>query len=85
MSNARSPGDDRGASASWRSERTTLFESDYIESIALAEPASSGARRRRYKNFSGDIVDEAIPDPIPNSEVKLVRANGTAWGICVGE
>ena len=35
--------------------------------------------------LSGDFVEEAIPDPIPNSEVKLLRANGTAWGICVGE
>ena len=34
---------------------------------------------------SGDFVEEAIPDPIPNSEVKLFRADGTAWGICVGE
>ena len=35
--------------------------------------------------LSGDFVEEAIPDPIPNSEVKLFRADGTAWGICVGE
>ena len=28
---------------------------------------------------SGDFVEEAIPDPIPNSEVKLFRADGTAW------
>ena len=41
--------------------------------------------RRCYKKLSGNFVDEAIPDPIPNSEVKLVRADGTAWGICVGE
>ena len=34
---------------------------------------------------SGDFIAEAIPDPIPNSEVKLRRADGTAWGICVGE
>lgn len=34
---------------------------------------------------SGGIIDEAIPDPIPNSEVKLIGADGTAWGIYVGE
>jgi hypothetical protein len=35
--------------------------------------------------LSGDFIEEAIPDPIPNSEVKLFGADGTAWGICVGE
>ena len=33
---------------------------------------------RRLK-IHGDIVEEVIPDPIPNSEVKLFRADGTAW------
>lgn len=27
--------------------------------------------------FSGDFSGEEIPDPIPNSEVKLARADGT--------
>ena len=36
-------------------------------------------------NVSGGYIEEAIPDPIPNSEVKLFGADGTAWGICVGE
>ena len=46
-----------------------------------------GARGRHHsaQKLSGDFVEEAIPDPIPNSEVKLLRADGTAWGICVGE
>jgi hypothetical protein len=35
--------------------------------------------------LSGDSIEEAIPDPISNSEVKLFGADGTAWGICVGE
>ena len=29
-------------------------------------------------NVSGGYIEEAIPDPIPNSEVKLLGANGTA-------
>jgi hypothetical protein len=37
------------------------------------------------QKLSGDFIEEAIPDPIPNSEVKLFGADGTAWGICVGE
>ena len=28
--------------------------------------------------FSGGDIEEAIPDPIPNSEVKLLGADGTA-------
>jgi hypothetical protein len=44
----------------------------------------SGEERRRPK-LSGDSIEEAIPDPISNSEVKLFGADGTAWGICVGE
>ena len=28
--------------------------------------------------FSGDLSAEATPDPIPNSEVKLCSADGTA-------
>ena len=29
-------------------------------------------------DYSGGIVEEATPDPISNSEVKLFRADGTA-------
>ncbi len=32
----------------------------------------------RASKFSGGYVGEATPDPIPNSEVKLSRADGTA-------
>ena len=40
----------------------------------------------RYRStVSGSNIEEAIPDPIPNSEVKLLGADGTARGICVGE
>jgi hypothetical protein len=28
--------------------------------------------------ISGSDIEKAIPDPIPNSEVKLLGANGTA-------
>ena len=32
----------------------------------------------RYPRISGDDFEEATPDPIPNSEVKLFGADGTA-------
>ena len=31
----------------------------------------------RYNTLAGDYCEEVIPDPIPNSEVKLFSANGT--------
>ena len=30
-------------------------------------------------SLAGDYSEEATPDPIPNSEVKLFSADGTAW------
>ena len=30
-----------------------------------------------YKNWPGNYCEEVIPDPIPNSEVKLFSADGT--------
>ena len=30
-------------------------------------------------NLAGDNSEEATPDPIPNSEVKLFCVDGTAW------
>ena len=35
-------------------------------------------RSRIIPSISGDDIEKAIPDPIPNSEVKLFGANGTA-------
>ena len=34
------------------------------------------------KSFSGGYGEEATPDPIPNSEVKLLSADGTAHLLC---
>ena len=48
-------------------------------------PLQAQVDAARRPKLSGDFIEEAIPDPIPNSEVKLFRADGTAWGICVGE
>ena len=41
----------------------------------------------KYKltNFSGDYGIEETPDPIPNSEVKLYSADGTARETSAGE
>jgi predicted Zn-dependent protease len=38
-----------------------------------------------HPRVSGGYIEEAIPDPISNSEVKLLRADGTAREIRVGE
>ncbi len=35
-------------------------------------------RKVLYK-FSGDFVERVTPVPIPNTEVKPLRADGTAW------
>ena len=37
-------------------------------------------RARREATVSGGDFEEATPDPIPNSEVKLFGADGTAGG-----
>ena len=37
-------------------------------------------RRRTHPQVSGGDIEEATPDPIPNSEVKLLGADGTATG-----
>ena len=45
-----------------RTERSVTFESAEL----------------RMPNVSGGNIEKAIPDPIPNSEVKLLGADGTA-------
>jgi hypothetical protein len=52
----------------------------FLEESPLFRRVGSDAQK-----LSGDFIEEAIPDPISNSEVKLFGADGTAWGICVGE
>src|SRR6202040_2466533 len=37
-----------------------------------------GTRRKKRPKISGGDIEEATPDPIPNSEVKLFGADGTA-------
>ena len=37
-----------------------------------------GSANVRMPNVSGGNIEKAIPDPIPNSEVKLLGADGTA-------
>ena len=50
---------------------------------ARAHRASGGSRKQQKRwldaQTSGGDVEKAIPDPIPNSEVKLLGADGTAW------
>ena len=38
----------------------------------------SGDRERFARKFFGGDVERVPPDPIPNSEVKTLRADGTA-------
>ena len=45
--------------------------------VALRSVAEFGLRCN--PKFSGGDIEEVPPDPIPNSEVKLASANGTAW------
>ncbi len=44
----------------------------FSQSSKLASP-------RFLHNLAGDNSEEATPDPIPNSEVKLFSVDGTAW------
>jgi hypothetical protein len=49
--------------------------------LGFRGPSRSSARKRageRKPQVSGDDFEEATPDPIPNSEVKLFGADGTA-------
>ena len=41
-------------------------------------PSSVVTRRLHIQQVSGGDIEEATPDPIPNSEVKLLGADGTA-------
>ena len=55
----------------WSSDRSFLVTDEpaqHLESVRAWMP-----------NVSGGYIEEAIPDPIPNSEVKLLGADGTAW------
>ena len=67
-------------------ENSTLLLSQKLHSAAASSSNDGGVAGCNYRStVSGGIIDEAIPDPIPNSEVKLIGADGTAWGIYVGE
>lgn len=41
--------------------------------------AATSSAASDVQKLSGGYIEEAIPDPIPNSEVKLFGADGTAW------
>ena len=43
-----------------------------------AEAFTKTETRRKRPKISGGDIEEATPDPIPNSEVKLFGADGTA-------
>ena len=48
--------------------------------LGLASDPLTERRRETFYGFGGN-VGRVTPDPIPNSEVKLVGANGTAGEI----
>ena len=53
--------------------------SSIARGIRIANPAHSLRERGRCDpKVSGGDLEEATPDPIPNSEVKLLGADGTA-------
>lgn len=78
VASARSPGDDRSDAPSSKDREPAR--------VPLPLPPQKGSRRisatslvfGRPKTVSGGFIEEAIPDPISNSEVKLLRADGTA-------
>ena len=43
-----------------------------------AAPSFASLALRCDPQISGGVLEEATPDPIPNSEVKLLGADGTA-------
>ena len=47
--------------------------------LVHTNPEQSAFASFGHPPISGGDVEEAIPDPIPNSEVKLLGADGTAW------
>jgi hypothetical protein len=47
-------------------------------------PPAHHQARPMHPTFSGGVIDKATPDPISNSEVKLVGADGTA-GVALWE
>jgi hypothetical protein len=68
-----------------RSERPEAREGTrgVLRYVERSRPTHRGAqqlygRDTAHPQFSGGDIEEAIPDPIPNSEVKLLGADGTA-------
>ena len=45
--------------------------------VFLQKPSLYNIIFTKYKTLPGDYCEEVIPDPIPNSEVKLFSADGT--------
>jgi hypothetical protein len=50
----------------------------FFSHLQTRHPLAKSRRMPTNISFSGDDVGGAIPDPIPNSEVKPSRADGTA-------
>ena len=60
--------------ASWRGYGLALYLRAYARSIIARN------NRNRKIKFSGDDYTEVVPpDPIPNSEVKYLKADGSAY------
>ena len=61
--------------------RSTTRTHRVIDGVACADEPSAatfGSAELWMPNVSGGNIEKAIPDPIPNSEVKLLGADGTA-------
>ena len=56
---------------------------DFSGGVTSRRPAELAVRvmstKRKKNKILGDLSGGAIPDPIPNSEVKPSSADGTAW------
>ena len=55
-----------------------LRVSQYSEGQRVRQPANTSWLVAKRPKISGGDIEEATPDPIPNSEVKLFGADGTA-------
>ncbi len=68
--------DERARTRDWDCELAP--PSKEVGRETLSSATKDAKRTLSNPKVSGGDIDEATPDPIPNSEVKLVGADGTA-------
>ena len=76
ISSSQSVQDERARTRDWDCELAPPSKGVGRETLSSA--TKDAKRTLSNPKVSGGDIDEATPDPIPNSEVKLVGADGTA-------